>query len=496
MHGSGLCLNPGPFNIKEHGVIVVMANATFGNGVGDFTDTIVAQRGFYGQHFFWGFNFMLGFSAQCVGFGIVGLMRKYLVEPASMIWPQTLVSASFMYALHDHSKTETTRANGWSISRYRYFLYAFTGSFLIWHSRQALERVRICYIITWIRPKNVVINQLFGGWTGISLIPITLDVGTWFAEYLSISDSNSYGNTGKAYNVSRILTPQFTLDEAKYKAYSPLFLSTAFAMSYGLAFAFIAAIWIRAKAAERSLDNNHMKMMRKYKAVPDWCFATCLAWPTNLSRWALIIALLISFVWTILIGIVYATTNIHLGLNVCTKYIIGYMQPGRPLAMMLFKTYGCITINQAHFFLQDLKLGLYLKVPQRVTFFAQVLGTLECALNHIKGICKSGQADNFTLIFGLIGPQRIFSTGSIYSTRFFSAPIFFGGMGQLPPATPLSYLSWSLLGLVFQKFIRNRYRGWWIRFNYITSAGLDVGLAIATIVIIAALNLTGTGFPD
>jgi hypothetical protein len=33
-------------------------------------------------------------------------------------------------------------------------------------------------------------------------------------------------------------------------------------------------------------------------------------------------------------------------------------------------------------------------------------------------------------------------------------------------------------------------------FNYITSAGLDVGLAIATIVIIAALNLTGTGFRD
>lgn len=34
-----------------------------------------------------------------------------------------------------------------------------------------------------------------------------------------------------------------------------------------------------------------------------------------------------------------------------------------------------------------------------------------------------------------------------------------------------------------------------MRFNYITSAGLDVGLTISTIVIIAALNLTGTTFP-
>jgi hypothetical protein len=42
-------LNPGTFNLKEHGLIVIMANAAFGNGVGYFTDTIVAQRGFYGK---------------------------------------------------------------------------------------------------------------------------------------------------------------------------------------------------------------------------------------------------------------------------------------------------------------------------------------------------------------------------------------------------------------------------------------------------------------
>ena len=44
-------LNPGPFNIKEHTLIVVMANASFGNGAAYFTDTIVAQRGFYNQSF-------------------------------------------------------------------------------------------------------------------------------------------------------------------------------------------------------------------------------------------------------------------------------------------------------------------------------------------------------------------------------------------------------------------------------------------------------------
>lgn len=44
--------------------------------------------------------------------------------------------------------------------------------------------------------------------------------GIWFAEYLPMSDSNSYDNTGKLYNVSKILTPEFTLDEEKYKVSS------------------------------------------------------------------------------------------------------------------------------------------------------------------------------------------------------------------------------------------------------------------------------------
>jgi OPT family oligopeptide transporter len=126
------CLNPGPFNLKEHGLIAIMANAAYGQGAGYFTNTILAQRGFYGQNFGWGFNLLLETSPQCVGFGIAGLMRRYLVEPASMIWPQTLVSTSFMYALHDHSKTDPRKSNGWSISRYRYFFFVFIGSF-VWY---------------------------------------------------------------------------------------------------------------------------------------------------------------------------------------------------------------------------------------------------------------------------------------------------------------------------------------------------------------------------
>ncbi len=214
------------------------------------------------------------------------------------------------------------------------------------------------------------------------------------------------------------------------------------------------------------------------------------------------------------------------------------MQPGRPTAMMIFKTYGYITVVQAVAFTQDLKLGQYMKVPPRTMFMAQTMATIwSClvqiavmnwALGSITGICTSTQSNHFTcpqarvffnasVIWGAIGPGRIFSLGQIYSSllyfwivgaftpiiiffaanalptsnlRYLSSPIIFSGAGGLPPATPLNYLTWGIVGWIFNKHIKNRYRGWWMRFNYVTSAGLDIGLAISTIVIFFALQLT------
>src|ERR1700733_13154216 len=110
-------------------------------------------------------------------------------------------------------------------------------------------------------------------------------------------------------------------------------------------------------------------------------FTTILAWSTHLTWWAMIICMIIPIVWVVPIGMIFATTNVQIGLNVFTEFIIGYMTPGRPLATMMFKSYGrfpVITLKlglimpgyivaaQALGFLQDLKLGHYLKVPPKV----------------------------------------------------------------------------------------------------------------------------------
>lgn len=52
------------------------------------------------------------------------------------------------------------------------------------------------------------------------------------------------------------------------------------------------------------------------------------------------------------------------------------------------------------------------------------------------------------------------------------------------------------MGWIFQKYIRDKARGWWQTYNYVTSAGLDVGLAICGIVIFFCIQYPGASMPD
>ncbi len=62
---------------------------------------------------------------------------------------------------------------------------------------------------------------------------------------------------------------------------------------------------------------------------------TVVAYPTQLSWWAFILAVAISFGFSLPIGIIEAVTNNQIGLNVLTEFVYGYIQPGRPLALMM-----------------------------------------------------------------------------------------------------------------------------------------------------------------
>jgi hypothetical protein len=128
--------------------------------------------------------------------------------------------------------------------------------------RDGLCTVSVFNFVAWIAPNNVVVNQIFGGNSGIGLIPVTFDwtavsgyigspliysfhaigntfiglgimvvsvigitySGAWRSAYLPMFDSTSFDNTGNSYNTSRILTENDEHDLQNYLAYSPMFV--------------------------------------------------------------------------------------------------------------------------------------------------------------------------------------------------------------------------------------------------------------------------------
>ncbi|XP_054800021.1 oligopeptide transporter 4-like isoform X2 [Prosopis cineraria] len=89
-------LNPGPFNMKEHVLITIFANAgsAFGSGSPYAVGIVTIIKAFYGRSISFLAAWLLILTTQVLGYGWAGLIRKYVVEPAHMWWPSTLVQVS------------------------------------------------------------------------------------------------------------------------------------------------------------------------------------------------------------------------------------------------------------------------------------------------------------------------------------------------------------------------------------------------------------------
>lgn len=395
--GSTWSFNPGPFTIKEHTVVVLMANVTYGYAYS--TDALLALQAkpLYNHNMGWGFALLFTLSSQLIGIGVAGLFRRFNVWPAAIIWPMNFSMTSVLYALHDKSETDPASANGWRVSRYRYFLYVAIGAFCwYWFPGVIFQGLSVFDFICWARPNSATVNQLFGGFYGLSLLPITFDwtyvsaylsspllaptfahvntlvglgifvitttigisfTGSLFTQYLPINTSTLYDNTQSEYDVSKILGPGFTMDVRKYKEYSPVFLAPTFALNYGLSFAALMAslvhttlyhgkeIWYRFRTARNQEPDVHMRLMAKYREASDWwyavlfllsaCFglATVLGYPSQLPWWAYIVSILVAIVFTIPTCMIYGIANIMLSLNVISPFLGGFIIPGRPIGV-------------------------------------------------------------------------------------------------------------------------------------------------------------------
>ncbi|KAF7904010.1 hypothetical protein EAF00_001344 [Botryotinia globosa] len=226
-----------------------------------------------------GFTFAFLLTTQMLGFGLAGLARRWIVYPAALIWPATLTSTVLSRSLHEPQ--EHFSANGWTLSRYRFFSYfTILAFFIFWFPDYLWTSLSTFAFITWIVPKNQVVNTIFGMNSGLGLLSVSFDwtqttyAGTplttpfyitrnafavvvifylflspilyysnvWNSAYLPLLSSSTFDNTGSSYNISRVV--DFSLDFvlSKYEEYSPMCISMSYSLSYALSFVDVTAM--------------------------------------------------------------------------------------------------------------------------------------------------------------------------------------------------------------------------------------------------------------
>ncbi|XP_026420336.1 oligopeptide transporter 3-like [Papaver somniferum] len=378
-----------------------------------------------------------------------------------------------------------------------------------------------------------------------------------------------FTHTGQIYDTSKILTPQYDLNIAAYENYGKLYLGPLFALSIASGFARFSAtivhvalfhgsdIWKQTKSAWNKVNvklDIHAKLMKAYEEVPQWWYLILLGgsiglsflmsfiWPKDIQLpwWGMLFAFVLAFVVTLPIGVIQATTNQQPGYDIIAQFMFGYILPGKPIASLLFKIYGRISTVHALSFLSDLKLGHYMKIPPKCMYTAQLAGTIIAGvvnlgvcwwmLDNIENICvddaqhpdnpwtcpKYKVTFNASVIWGLIGPNRLFGAGGMYQnlvwlylvgailpvpiwvmSKIFpekkwipliNIPLISYGFAGMPPATPTNIACWLITGMIFNYFVFKYRKGWWKKYNYVLSAALDTGTAFMGVLLFFALQ--------
>ncbi|KAG0150630.1 hypothetical protein CROQUDRAFT_668510 [Cronartium quercuum f. sp. fusiforme G11] len=508
-------LNPGPFNMKEHMLISIMANVSFGGAYATDIIAVLRINRFYNNAALaekLGFQLALVLSTQMIGYTLAGLTRKFLVYPQAMVWWGNLLEISILRALH--AKDNNQPANGWKISQMRFFIICAT-VYGIYYLLPGVFFQSLSFFnwTTWISPENVKLALITGTVNGLGLNPIpTLDwnfmsidpivtplwsiinfyVGALggflaicviyfkdigFASFLPINSNRIFDRMGNPYNASRVLDPRGILDQAKYEAYSPPYMTASNIVLYTAFFALYSSTTVHAAlhyhkhikggfshffssrnsnfllskfwktkdgkkyTNQRNFNDKlygdvHYRLMQAYPEVPEWWFmiigviSIALAifmieyYDTQMPVWGLVFAFALALILIIPTGIMGAVASVSASLNVLSELVGGYALAGRPLGNMLFKTYGYITTAQALGYASDLKLAHYVKIPPRATFAAQTVGTLLSSLISIAVL--DWQIGKFPDLCSPTQPLHFTCPG--YNT-FFSSSIIWGAVG-------------------------------------------------------------------
>ncbi|KAK9259232.1 OPT oligopeptide transporter protein-domain-containing protein [Lipomyces tetrasporus] len=332
--GNIYCTNPGPWTHKEQMLVTTMVNIAAGSS--NFMAYVLTMTldTFFGMKYLnFGFIFLMNFSTLFFGFGLAGLLRKWVIYPVKAVWPTILPTLALNRALL--LPEVKSSVNGWTITRYKFFFVMLIASFFYFFFPNYIFKVLSTFNwMTWIAPQDTTLAIITGSYLGLGYNPITtfdwavinyssplvvpffallnrylgmflsgilLIALNWtnykWTGYLPINSNGVFDSIGEDYNISRVTIPGGNLiDLEGYRNYSPPYMSIGNLIStgggfsvYTLCFTYIILterriMWQALKGFWQQIRNPRQhnltsyedpisKIMANYPEVPDWWYA-------------------------------------------------------------------------------------------------------------------------------------------------------------------------------------------------------------------------------
>ncbi|KAJ3142506.1 hypothetical protein HK100_002572 [Physocladia obscura] len=256
-------------------------------------------------------------------------------------------------------------------------------------------------------PWSTILNMSLGILVCCIFQPYLWYSNTFDAQSYPWMAQGIYSPGGNSYNQTAVLNPDYTVNLTAVEvvglpglaASYALFLIganmalTAGLVHIGLYFGPEIVAGLKntfSKRGESTNNDPYFLIMAKYPEAPLWWYLTILVITfalgmfvtqythSGLEWYMFIVALILAFILVFISGFISSTTgwSISNGVSNLVQMLGGFLKPGNPVANMYFTLFGSNAVSQATNMLADLKMGQYMKIPPRATFFAQLYGTV------------------------------------------------------------------------------------------------------------------------
>ncbi|UJR09077.1 hypothetical protein I4U23_013324 [Adineta vaga] len=425
--------NSKPFTQKEHGFALIMTNVSwifflqFNFATSAALPLLENDKLNFANYFF------LVLAFQFLGFGLAGVLRRFLVWPTEVIWPQNLPLIAILRTLHERetSAKETTYGNvktrSWKEVLYQnkllfFFLVVLVGFIYEWFPLFIMPFLSVFSWMCMFDINNHLLGQLTavrglslaGGGLTLEWMKITqylgsplilpgwalINIGFGFVLIIWFIVPIIYGSNVRNIKSRPIAGVMFSgitamnlVTSFTSFAYLPaIFVHTALFHGYDL--------WqqLRSKSLNNMGNDMHNRLMSAYAKVPDWWYfilfsisliVICVICNHNgwLAWYLVLLTLVINMCLVLPVGLVSSITGQFLQ-NAPVYYLNVIVTQGLSLGNESKPTYTFIVVGYMLFvqslaLIQDMKLGHYMKIGPRPMFAAQCLAGVICSIFSI-----------------------------------------------------------------------------------------------------------------